>query len=188
MDNLGNAKFQFTEELIKKALLSLLKRKRYNGFSVKDLCIEAGINRSSFYAHYQDINDLMIKTKDRLAAKMNAIWKPKHPSDEYSREMFVDLFTFIKEYKDFYYAFLKNHTPSFVADEMLEWQTKHFEQVLFSKGIRYTRAEIDYHLYFFGGGLKALCGRWLHNGCREPPEQMAKVLHDEYVNSGKMAL
>ena len=34
-----------------------------NDISIKEICYEAGINRSSFYVHYQDINDLMIKVE-----------------------------------------------------------------------------------------------------------------------------
>lgn len=185
MKKTGNAKFQFTEDLIQKSLHNLLKRKRYDGFSIKELCDEAGINRSTFYAHYQDINDLMIKTEKKLAERIQTIWKPKYETDEYSKEMFVELFTFIKEYKEFYKAFLVSHTLSFVADKMIEQQTEHFKKVAISKGIQYTDAEIDYHIHFFGGGLKAVCGRWLHNDCRETPEQLAKVIYDEYRNSSK---
>lgn len=179
MNITGNVRYQFTEEIIEKALLSLLKRKRYDGFSIKDLCIEAKINRSSFYAHYQDINDLMIKVENKLTKKLHGIVKLNH--ENFLFEMFV----FVKEYKEFYKSFLKSHSPSFVAPEMLKDQRERLKQVSFEKGYNYTDDEIDYHLHYFGGGLKAICGRWIQNDCQETPEQMLKIIQDEYKNNAK---
>ena len=179
-------RYQFTEEIIEKAVLNLLKRKNYDNFSVKDICTEAGINRSSFYAHYQDINDFMIKFEGKLSKKMQTIWKPKDTIQVFDESTFVDLFIFIKEYKLFYKAFLRNHNPSFVADSLLKKHKELFGKALLGRGINYTDAEIDYHLVYFGGGLKAICGRWLQNDCKESPEQMAKIIRDEYVNNARV--
>ena len=42
--------------------------------------------------------------------------------------------------------------------------------------------EIDlfYRASFFGAGIKELCRIWLERDCVETPEQMAKLLYDEY--------
>lgn len=66
----NNSRFQFTEKCIELALEKLVKRKTIDNISVKDICKEAGINRSSFYAHYQDVNDLIIKTEYKLAQNL----------------------------------------------------------------------------------------------------------------------
>ena len=184
MNIVGNIRYQMTEEIIERAVLDLLKRKNYDGFTVKDICAVAGINRSSFYAHYMDINDFMIKFEGKLAKKMMAVWKPNDGDTVFDQSTFVALFDFIREYRVFYKAFLKNHTQSFVADALLKKHTELFRASVLKRGINYTDAEIDYHLVYFGGGLKAICGRWIQNDCRETPTQMAKIIHDEYANNG----
>ena len=181
MNIVGNTRWSSTEEVIEKAVFNLIKHRNYDGFTIKDICAEAGINRSTFYAHYTDINDLMIKIEGGLAKKMRDIWK----TDIYGQALFIQFFTFIKEYKEFYKAFLRSHSPSFVAPDMLKRQKEQFRQISANKGFRYSDAEIDYHLNYFGGGLKAICGRWIENNCRETPEQMAKIIHDEYANNSK---
>lgn len=185
MNIIGNMRYRFTEEIIEKAVLNLLKYKNYDSFSVKDICTEAGINRSSFYAHYQDINDFMIKFESRLAKKQQEIWKPANTLAVFDNGTFVAFFSFIKEYRLFYKAFLKSHIPSFIADDMLKKHRELFKQNLFRRNISYTDAEIDYHLNYFGGGLKAICGRWLQNDCKESPEEMAKIISDEYMNNAR---
>lgn len=58
----NNLRFKSTEDKIRNALATLLKKKNFQDIYIyiKDVCKEAGINRSTFYEHYQDINDLMI--------------------------------------------------------------------------------------------------------------------------------
>lgn len=51
------------------ALTQLLRRRPFREIYVKELCLAAGIHRSTFYEHYQDINDLMLKTKEELPGK-----------------------------------------------------------------------------------------------------------------------
>ena len=185
MNIIGNVRYQFTEEIIEQAVLNLLKRKEYDNFTVKEICAEAGINRSSFYAHYEDINDFMIKFEAKLTKQMRSIWKPVDDIKFFDESTFIAMFAFIKEYKTFYKAFLKSHIPSFLATNMMQHQKELFKKSLYNRNIRYTEAEIDYHLVYFGGGLKAICGRWIQNDCRETPEEMAKIIHDEYVNNTK---
>ena len=181
MNITGNARSRTTIEKIEKAVFDLLRKRRYDDFSIKDICVEAGINRSSFYAHYTDINDLMIKIESSLAEQIQTIWKPTNNFNE----IFLNFFTFIKEHQAFYKSFLKSNNPSFVANDMLKTQKERFKQIAIQKGLTYTDAEFDYHLHFLGGGLKAICGLWIKDGCRETPEQMSKIIQDEYRNNAK---
>ena len=179
----GNVRYQFTEEMIEKAVLNLLRRKNYDSFTVKDVCAEAGINRSSFYAHYQDINDLMIKIEGKLTKKLHAIWKPNNGF--YDELFFTSFFVFVLENKIFYRAFLKGNSPSFVAPDMMKKQKAIFKELSIKNGFNYSDSEIDYHLHYFGGGIKEVCQKWLLNDCNESPEQMAKVIYNEYANNAK---
>jgi hypothetical protein len=123
----------------------------------------------------------MIQIENKLAKKLQEIWD----SAAYDRTFFVAFFDFIKGYKEFYKAFLKSNSPSFVLSHMLKKQKEQLRQVAGRKNFNYTEAEIEYHLYFFGGGLKAICGQWITNDCKETPEQMAKIIYDEYSNNAK---
>jgi len=183
----GNSRFQSTAEKIEKAVFALLKRKRYDAFSVKDICIEAAINRSSFYAHYTDINDLMIKIESTLSQKMKSVLSPMKDiaTNTLDTNPFVALFTFIYEYRDFYKAFIKSNTPSFFAPKVMEQQRLLLQQLSTKNNLNYSDSEINYHLHFFGGGLKAICEQWLLNNCRETPEEMARIIHNEYANNAR---
>ena len=111
MNIIYNQRYQSTEEKIQKALFSLLRFRKYNDISIKEICYESGINRSSFYAHYQDINDLMIKTEQRLSNSIKDIFKP---NKSWNEEVFVKLFEFLYLNRDFYKAYLSTNEQTFM--------------------------------------------------------------------------
>ena len=49
-----------TRQLLRDALLGLLKEKRYEDISVQDIIERADVARSTFYVHYMDKDDLIV--------------------------------------------------------------------------------------------------------------------------------
>lgn len=178
MNIIYNQRFQSTQEKLQNALFSLLKFRRYNDISIKELCYEAGVNRSTFYAHYQDINDLMIKTEQNLSNVIKGIFKP---NQEWNEEVFENLFNFLYKNKHFYYAYLNsNDQPFMEKKDFLD-----FFKLVDNYKIKYDypKSEIVYHMAFFAGGLKAICKNWLQTGCKETPKQISKIITNEYRHS-----
>ncbi len=178
MNTFDNIKSEGTKEKIQKSLMYLLKRKNFNEIYVKDICKVACINRSSFYSHYEDINDLMIQTEKGLSKSIEKIFSNMPFFDE---NCFVKMFTFIKENADFYKAYLTNHNGSFMA----ETDFNNFKQKLQknnSAKLMCSEKELPYHLAFFSAGLSAICKVWFSNGMKETPEELAKIIQNEYKN------
>ena len=60
-----------TENAIKNAFLEIRARKPLEKITVKELCACAQINKSTFYAHYQDIYAL----SEKLEQEIGIIWR-----------------------------------------------------------------------------------------------------------------
>lgn len=60
--NRQESKYQYTASLMYEALLLLLEQKDYDAITVKEICQKAGVNRSTFYLHYESMNDLLEET------------------------------------------------------------------------------------------------------------------------------
>lgn len=43
------------------ALLALLEKKEFAYITIRELCAAAGVNRSTFYLHYQNMTELLGK-------------------------------------------------------------------------------------------------------------------------------
>lgn len=53
------SKYFNTAILMDEALLLLLEKKDYQYITVKEICQKAGVNRSTFYLHYETMDDLL---------------------------------------------------------------------------------------------------------------------------------
>ncbi len=181
MNIIFNQRYQSTEEKIQKALFSLLKFKKYNDISVKEICYEAGINRSSFYEHYEDINDLMIKTEQDLSKQIKKIF---NPNEIWDSNVFEKMFEFLQKNKNFYLAYLTtNDQPFMEKKDFIDYLKKPLNV---ETAYTYSVKERSYHMAFFAGGLKAICKEWLIDGCKETPQKMAEILKNEYVNANSL--
>ena len=67
----------FTEKAIKATFIKLLNEKPLSQITVKDIVKECGINRNSFYYHFQDITTLIegiiIEEADRIISEYPSI-------------------------------------------------------------------------------------------------------------------
>lgn len=59
-----------SRELIRKAYLALVQEKKEEKITVTDIVRKAGINRSTFYAHYPDVQGVVESFQDETREKM----------------------------------------------------------------------------------------------------------------------
>lgn len=62
-----------TKKAICDVFCELIKEKRLNEITIKELCTKADINKSTFYLHYRDIYDLAESIENRLIQGVCAI-------------------------------------------------------------------------------------------------------------------
>ena len=173
----NNSRYKASSEKIETAFLTLILNHKYEDISISEVCKQAGINRSTFYAHYDDINDLIIKIESKFAQGTANIF---NYGERQTHEAMIEMFTFVKTNKHFYKAFL-----NIPYTTLAERNTK--IEVLKNIGQKFNINKantigIYYRASFFGAGIKEMCRLWLERDCKETPEQMAALLLDEYAN------
>lgn len=177
MNKQNNKRYKMSSEKIETAFLTLILNHKYEDITINQICKIAEINRSTFYSHYDDINDLIIKIESRFANSFTGIF---NNGMRQSHEAFVDMFKFVEKNKYFYKAFL--NIPYITLAE------KNSKQQVFSKikenlnSSQKNNIEIFYRASFFGAGIKEICRIWLERDCRETPEEMALFIFNEYTN------
>ena len=60
--NKNESKYFNTAVRMDKALLGLLEKKDFEYITIKEICAVAGVNRSTFYLHYENTSDLLKET------------------------------------------------------------------------------------------------------------------------------
>ena len=143
--------------------------KEIEQISVADICKKCELNRSTFYANYIDIYDLVEKVQKRMGdefAEFQLSNNSKHDSNGY-----LNLFKHIKENQIFFKTYFKLESISIIP--ILQHNVEMAEKY-------YNSKYIDYHIEFFRAGLNAIIKKWLNNGCKERPEEMVEILTSEY--------
>lgn len=112
-----------TENLLYDTLVKLMKNTPFEKIKVSDICNLALINRSTFYAHYNDKYELLVDLIENLKENLrNALDKNEHivNTKNYYIEMIKLLMDHIDEKKDIYYSILISNRNSIVIDILLE--------------------------------------------------------------------
>ena len=171
MNIVNNKRRKESQEKIEKVFLKLIQKKNIDEISVSTICEMASVNRSTFYANYIDIYDLVEKVKAKMAddfAEFQISNNSKHDPNGY-----LNLFTYIKENQIFFKTYFKLESISITPVNV-------YNVDLAEK--YYKNKYIDYHIEFFRAGLNAIIKKWLNSGCKESPEEMADILQAEYTN------
>ena len=178
MNKMNNKRYQLTDMKIENALIKLLKDKDFDSIYVNDICREAGISRTSFYSHYDDINDLILKIQNKHSNNIiNILLKNKISS----KDAFIKYFYYLKCHYDFYKAYL------IISDSIISMRSTYnsifdLYPELIQKENK-TERETKYHMVFMGAGIKAISLKWLLNGCIETPEEMTEIILKEYYHT-----
>lgn len=62
-------KYFITPKLMIEALIKLLETKDIEYITIKDICLIARVNRSTFYLHYESPNDLLYESSTYISNK-----------------------------------------------------------------------------------------------------------------------
>lgn len=176
MNTKNNQRYRDTEQLIQKTLLSLAKNTDIRQVTIRAICEEAQINRSTFYAHYLDINDLVDRMGRDMITDIGRLFEESaQPLSVFLTEPFlVRMITYVKDHRDFFDIYLNQYGPIAAENFSLLWDDPG-RSFIESFGVTDT-SEQWYHFTFFKAGFIAVLSQWVRNGCREQPEFLARVI------------
>lgn len=170
MNTKNNRRRRKSVEAIEKAFFELLQDRELAQVTVSDICKMCRLNRSTFYANYLDIYDLADKVRIHLAEEVDRLYAAEGMGDFFA-DGFLKLFHHIRENQLFYQTYFK-----------LGCDDRH-RAILCSliPAEQYFGGEyVHYHLTFFISGFNAMIQAWLAGGCRETPEEMRRIIYQEY--------
>lgn len=146
MNTKNNQRTRLSKLLFKNALMDLLKEKgSVAKISVRELCDRAELNRSTFYAHYNEPNDLLMEIETELLdATEEHLKKIGEENDAGAHKYILSFLQYIKQNDkqfrtllidsadpEFRSRFMQQSIIQFVENLRIEL-TKELEQYIFS--------------------------------------------------------
>lgn len=184
--NKSQSKYFHTAAKMDEALLALLEKKDFAYITVKELCETAGVNRSTFYLHYETIDDLLEECVDYMNNKCFQRYSELalRSGREITSAKLEDLVFITPEYLKIYLEFVRENKlfirtamtrPATIrADKTLERMAS---SVLFPVLDRFhvPEKEKPYYISFYIQGTMAIVAQWLKGDCADPIEQIIRV-------------
>ncbi len=109
--NKSESKYYNTAILMDEALLMLLEKKEFEFITVKEICQRAGVNRSTFYLHYQNTSELLAEAIELINKRFYESFKIQNIDAINSNK--ESLFFLTPEYLIPYLNFVKTNKKLF---------------------------------------------------------------------------
>ncbi|MFZ4816076.1 MAG: TetR/AcrR family transcriptional regulator [Phototrophicaceae bacterium] len=171
-----------TRQLLRNALISLINEKGFENITVQEITDRATLNKATFYLHYRDKEELLVKSTNQLIEELTqTVGKPTVLATDFTPLFMTQLLTLVFQHfernADFYDVILNRiGTPPVVAaiQDPLEQLAMRWYQHL-SNRQTIPLVEPDMLLRFFSSGCIGLVQQWLHQSQRLSAEQMAEI-------------
>ena len=146
-----------TKKILFNSLLNLMKIKNFEKIKISDICEEALVNRSTFYAHYDDKYELLIDLFEERKLSLLKDFEDnenKAFSKEYLMELLSILIDHIEENKETYSAILANNRNGILIDFLIDAIEKDVsERLKGNSEIKSSDLPLDIIVKFYAGGL-----------------------------------
>lgn len=185
--NRFETKYSNSARAMDEALIYLLNDKDYDYITIKEICKKAGVNRSTFYLHYENIDDLL---KERVDWMINDFFsyfdniKANLPLDIKTKTT-NELFLISKTYLIPYLTYIKEHkkvmTAIIMRPEILKSDlnyTKLYKHILapildkFNVDIE----DRNYIVKFYIEGIMAIVQLWIKSNFKESIDHICNLI------------
>ena len=185
--NRSESKYFATAACMDEAFLELLEKKDFAYITVKEICEKAGVNRSTFYLHYETVNDLLTESAryiiDKLIANMpqdtadffeKLLTRPLEELHLITPEYLRPYLNFIKEHRRIFRTAVEHSSVLGMDDAYIALNRHVFTPIL--DRFHISPSEQKYMMPFYIHGLIGIINEWLKEDCKDSVEHIISVM------------
>lgn len=187
--NKSESKYFNTAKKMDIAFLELLEQKDFEYITVKEICKKAGVNRSTFYLHYETISDLLSESAEYInrhfidymkinsvdfMSKLNDC--PIEELNLITPEYLIPYLSYIKEHKSIFKTSVKNASV-LSMDKSYSAMVKYVIDPIMNR-FKIPQERRNYIMSFYISGLMAIISEWLKDDCKESVENLIAIIED----------
>ncbi len=168
---------KYTKMVLKESFIKLLAKKDISQISIKEICQDADINRSTFYAHYSDQYDLLRKIEDELLDNINAhIAEFDQKNNNLNDVLLAEkIFEYLKENAKIWKMLLSERGDfSFQKKVMMLVYDKIINELTDNNKI--SKEDAEYVYSFTITGCIGIVQKWFDEDMKKSPHFMAEMV------------
>ncbi len=187
--NKSESKYFNTAIKMDKALISLLDEKAFDYITVKEICKKAGVNRSTFYLHYENTVDLLEEAIEYTNEQFLSYFSDSGENfiANIGKKSNSELMLISPKYLKPYLKYIKDNKALHLSGvlksahmkphEKFESMARHiFYPIMERLGVEKCKQE--YLLAFYIHGIVAIVEQWLKNNCKESIDEICDIIID----------
>lgn len=177
-------RYSVADEAIYDAFFLLLKEKDIEKITVSDVIKKAGIVRSTFYNHYENIPALVTAIEDKTIDDIFSLMETFHPKNDADicKSFFVTICDYTRNN-----PFLANLLRSPRGDEFLEKALTMFHRFVAdvtqnAAPSRHSKEELSYIVAGSIGSTLGVLHKWTKDNFAVPAEAVADILTQSFIS------
>lgn len=157
---------ELTKQAIADALAKRLKHQPIGQITVKELCLDCGINRQTFYYHFQDIYDLCFWiTERRLKAHIEAEQIDQTDTRRYLNALFECFTRYRQQAKNAFDALSRGQYETLLNKRALPIILKRLHS--YEEAAQVSQENLDFIASFYALTLGEIWIKWIEEGLPE---------------------
>ncbi|MBO4900768.1 MAG: TetR/AcrR family transcriptional regulator [Lachnospiraceae bacterium] len=181
--NESDERYSTAEDAIFDAFFALLKEKEFDKITVSDIVKKAGVVRSTFYNHYENVPALVEAAEDRSINDIFRMMESFQPKDD--RAICSSYFLAICNYAKSN-PFVANLIRSPRGDAFFEKAITMFHEYVteltsVSADRKATGETFSYMIAGMIGTVLGILHKWISDGFTEPAEKISDVLAQIFI-------
>lgn len=172
----GNQRIALTKRLLHEALLRIMEKKPLDKINVSELCDEAGINRATFYRHYNVPRDVLqeIQTQfvDRIKSSYDMTMLINSPA-----QYIENVCSYLYEHQDLVKIFINNNSEEDIIcifDDYFNMLLSQDQNT--NNSNMFDTTEMKLISSCIAGGGYFMLRRWLLDGIEKSPQEIAQLV------------
>ena len=185
--NKSQSKYFNTALRMDEALIALLEEKDLEYITVKEICHQAGVNRSTFYLHYETISALVNETMEMINQRFLSYFPQQEEEvlDNMDSRKLEDLVLVTRQYLLPYLHFIRDnkkvYRAAFRNPSSMQAHTRYGELKQHILGPVLERFQIPsahqpYYMAYYVEGIIAIVKEWLRQDCADEVEMIADII------------
>lgn len=162
-----------TKTLLKESLLELLKKKPLPKITIKEICENADINRSTFYLHYTDQFALCEEIENDSVEKIN-ICLAKVSMKNNRVEGLTEFLAYMKSNGDLYKILMRPDFNNSFRVRFSEVAVKRLAELDYHDNV--SAEDKDYIFRFMFMGVLGMLEKWIKDDFDKSPEEVAAFI------------
>lgn len=166
-----------TKRLLREGLLRILQNKDIDKVNIKELCEESGINRATFYRHYEIPKDILREIRYEIFEEVKTIAENDNAEKNPLR--------WLKDTCGYFYsnaATLNILFKTRTDDEFIEFLNDVYSKYFVELVDAAHRKDIDEDgvrlaAYFYASGIYCMIRQWLVEPINKSPNEVAELIY-----------